>query len=100
MATPKGLRDLEDLDLVFNALAHQTRRTILAVLRARGGRMTSGEIASRFDCAWPTTTRHLHLLEGASLVHVDLRGRERGYSLDAARLVGVAGTWLDRFRDD
>lgn len=99
MPRPRGIADLENLELVFGALANQRRRTILAVLRARGGHMTSGEIASRFDCSWPTTTRHLKVLEEASLVRVDVRGREREYSLDAARLVEVAGGWIDRFRE-
>ncbi len=59
--------------------------------------MTSGEIASRFDCSWPTTTRHLRVLEEAGLVHVALRGRERVYTLDSARLRAVAGGWIHRF---
>lgn len=78
-------------------MAHQSRRTILSVLLARGGEMTSGAIAARFDCSWPTTTRHLRLLEEAGLVRVELRGRERVYRLDSARLHGVAGSWIDRF---
>lgn len=95
----KGLTDLEDLDAVFAALAHQSRRTILSVLLTRGGEMTSGEIASRFDCSWPTTTRHLRILEGAGLVQVALRGRERIYSLDSEKLRTVAGSWVARFHD-
>ena len=94
---PKGVTDLEDLDAVFAALAHQSRRTILLVLHARGGRMTSGEIAARFDYSWPTITRHLRLLERAELVRVELRGRERLYRLDRIRLQAVAGGWLARF---
>jgi DNA-binding transcriptional ArsR family regulator len=93
----KGLADLHDLDAVFNALAHQSRRTILSVLYARGGEMTSGAIASRFECAWPTTTRHLRVLEEAGLVHVFLQGRERVYRLNADRLRAVVGKWIDRF---
>ena len=95
---PRGLRDLEDLDRVFNALAHQSRRTILAIIHARGGEMTSGAIAERFDCTWPTTTRHLRILEEAGLVTVGLRGRERIYRLDIARLQRIAGGWIARFR--
>lgn len=95
---PKGLVDLEDLDSVFHALAHQSRRTILSVLHARGGEMTSGAIASRFECSWPTTTRHLRILEAAGLVHVELRGRERVYRLDVSRLSAVAKSWIDRFQ--
>jgi DNA-binding transcriptional ArsR family regulator len=96
-ARPRGLQDLEDLDVVFGALAHQSRRTILSILDARGGEMTSGSIASRFDCSWPTTTRHLRVLEDAGLVHVELRGRERVYRLDATRLRAVVRNWIDRF---
>jgi DNA-binding transcriptional ArsR family regulator len=92
-----GLRELEDLDAVFGALAHASRRMILAVLLARGGEMTSGAIASRFDCSWPTTSRHLRVLEDAGLVRVALRGRERTYELDRQRLLDVAGAWIHRF---
>jgi DNA-binding transcriptional ArsR family regulator len=97
-AKPRGLADLEDLDSVFNALAHEARRTILSVLLARGGKMTSGAIAARFECAWPTTTRHLRVLQDSGLVRVEARGRERVYRLDVGRLRTVAGTWIDRFR--
>lgn len=100
MTRPSGLTDLDDLELVFSALAHQSRRTILSVLLARGGEMTSGAIAGRFDCSWPTTTRHLRVLQDAGLVHVGLRGRERVYRLDVSRLGAVAGSWIDRFRPD
>lgn len=82
---------------MFGALAHRSRRTILAVLQARGGRMTSGEIAARFDCAWPTTSRHLGVLQAAGLVTVSLSGRERVYAIDRDRLRFVAGSWIARF---
>lgn len=97
MTPAKGVAELDDLDAVFGALAHHTRRTILTVLRARGGAMTSGAIAQRFDCSWPTTTRHLRVLEDARLVRSELRGRERVYVLDQDRLVAVAGSWVARF---
>jgi DNA-binding transcriptional ArsR family regulator len=98
VTTPRGIAELDALDAVFSALAHESRRTILSVLHARGGSMTSGEIASRFECSWPTTTRHLRLLENAGLVHVEVSGRERIYRLDANRLLDVSGGWIDRFR--
>jgi DNA-binding transcriptional ArsR family regulator len=93
----RGLRELEDLDRVFSALSHQSRRTILSILHARGGEMTSGAIAARFECSWPTTTRHLRVLEEAGLVIVDVHGRERVYRLAADRLDHVAGRWIERF---
>ena len=94
-AKARGVQDLEDLDVVFGALAHRSRRTILSTLQARGGSMTSGAIASRFECAWPTTTRHLRVLEAAGLVRVELHGRERVYRIDTDRLRRVRG-FLDR----
>ncbi len=67
------------------------------VLNARGGQMTAGEIADRFHCAWPTTSRHLRVLEEAGLVSVEKRGRERVYHLSGDRLREVAGGWLSWF---
>lgn len=70
---------------------------MLVVLNARGGQMTAGEIADRFHCSWPTTSRHLRVLEEAGLVTVEKRGRERVYHLSRDRLVEVAGGWLSWF---
>ena len=92
-----GLAELEALDRVFAALAHPSRRHILVVLQARGGRVRAGDIASRFECSWPTTTRHLRVLEEAGLVRVEQEGRERFYALDSKRLKRVAGAWLENF---
>lgn len=67
------------------------------MLRARGERMSAGEIAGRFACSWPTTSRHLKVLEESGLVSVESEGRERFYRLEKDRLVGVAGGWIEHF---
>ena len=90
-------RERTELESVFKALAHATRRDILVGLHARAAPMTAGEIASRFTCSWPTTSRHLRLLEEAGLVSVDRRGREWRYGLENARLYRVVGDWLKWF---
>ncbi len=92
-----GERERAELERVFKALAHATRRDILVRLHARAGHMSAGEIASRFACSWPTTSRHLRLLEEAGLVSVDRRGREWLYGLENARLYRVVGDWLKWF---
>ena len=92
-----GTRALEDADALFAALSHPSRRQILLTLRFRGGKMTSGEIADRFSCRWPTTIRHLRVLEGAGLVRVVKRGRERVYHLERRRLLRVARDWFRWF---
>lgn len=94
---PRGLEELDAFDSVFAALAHRSRRTILTVLHARGAEMTSGAIAARFDCSWPTTSQHLRVLQQAGLVTIAMRGRERVYRLETERLHAVAKGWLDRF---
>ena len=93
---PRGLAELDAFDAVFTALAHRSRRTILTVLHARGGEMTSGAIAARFDCSWPTISEHLRVLEKAGLVTIAMHGRERIYRLEPGPLRSVAGAWLDR----
>ncbi len=90
----RGLRDLDDIDAVFEALAHQTRRHVLQVLAARDGSLTAGELSSRFAHAWPTTTRHLGVLLDAGLVSVTPVGRERHYRLERQRLGDVLALWL------
>jgi DNA-binding transcriptional ArsR family regulator len=97
MTVGRGVRELRDLDEVMKALGHASRRHVLVVLLARGGRMTAGEIAKRFSCTWPTTSRHLRVLEGAGLVSVARQGREWIYMLEAARLRQVVGSWLRHF---
>jgi DNA-binding transcriptional ArsR family regulator len=89
-------RQLAAYEAVFAALDNAARRQILMILHFRGGRMTSGEIADRFSCTWPTTSRHLRKLESAALVSVERSGREWIYTLNRERLA-VVGEWLDWF---
>lgn len=96
----RGVLELVELDVVLRAVAHASRRHVLVVLHARGGRMTAGEIAKRFSCAWPTTTRHLRVLQAAGLVRVEREGREWQYVLEARRLRRVMGGWLRHFGAD
>jgi DNA-binding transcriptional ArsR family regulator len=88
---------VEATELVFSALAHASRRHILLTLQFRGGEMSAGEIAERFGCSWPTTTRHLNILREAKLVSVVKRGRERVYALEVERLNAIVGDWLSWF---
>jgi DNA-binding transcriptional ArsR family regulator len=83
-------------DEVFDALAHRTRRHILALLSRSGGELPSGYLAKRFSHSWPTTSRHLNVLEAAALVLVHRAGRSSKYRLNRARLVKTVGGWLDK----
>lgn len=96
-AQGSGFAELDDYDAVFGALAHRVRRTILSVLHASGGSMTSGAIAAWFAHSWPTTSQHLRVLQQAGLVTIELRGREHVYRLAADRLLSVTRGWLSHF---
>jgi ArsR family transcriptional regulator, repressor of sdpIR and other operons len=67
---------------VFRALADETRRKILRLLRE--GPLTSGQIADRFDSSWPTISRHLAVLRDAGLVMTERNGQEIRYELNTS----------------
>ncbi|HEU4411515.1 MAG TPA: metalloregulator ArsR/SmtB family transcription factor [Polyangiaceae bacterium] len=87
---------LAALDAVCEALAHPARRQIVLTVHFRGGSMSAGDIAKRFAHAWPTTTRHLRVLEAAGLLAHEKVGRSRVYRLERARL-DVIKEWLAWF---
>jgi DNA-binding transcriptional ArsR family regulator len=58
--------------------------------------MSAGDIAAMFSHAWPTTTRHLQVLEAAGLVVVDQQGRARIYRIDKQTLA-LARDWIAWF---
>jgi DNA-binding transcriptional ArsR family regulator len=86
-------------EAIFTALAHPARRRILISLNFAGGVMTAGEIARLFAHAWPTTTRHLQLLEAAGILRHERQGRARLYRLDNEWLA-LARNWLSWFERD
>jgi ArsR family transcriptional regulator len=67
---------------VFRALADQTRREILRLLR--NGPQTSGQIAAQFHSRWPTISRHLAILREAGLVVTERRAQEIHYELNTS----------------
>ena len=85
---------LEDAEVVFAALAHETRRRILLILAQLGGELPSGYLATRFQHSWPTTTRHLNVLEKAGLIEVRREGRSSFYRLKRERAGEVLLAWL------
>ena len=96
MAKSRAEQQLEALDAVVSALAHPARRQILMTIHLRGGEVPAGDIAARFAHSWPTTTRHLQVLEAAGLIRAQAQGRIRAYSIDLNRLA-VLREWLGWF---
>lgn len=85
-----------NLDLTFQALAHQTRRDILVRLISEPG-TSAGALAQQFDVAQPTVSRHLSQLERAGLVSRHVDGRTHLFFAQSDALSSVA-SWLNDHR--
>src|SRR5690348_15534295 len=85
---------LDDVNVVFAALGHEVRRQIVVLLSHLGGELPSGWLAARFSHSWPTTTRHLNVLESAGIIDVRRSGRSSHYRLIRERLERVVGGWM------
>ena len=87
---------------VFQAIAEPTRRAILLLLASQS--MTAGAIASNFDTARPTVSKHLQILTACELIEQEQNGREIYYHINAKKMKEVAdfiepfrNMWDDRF---
>lgn len=80
------------MNLVFKALSHPARRRIIAMLQK--GPLTSGEIASAFDMAWPSVTGHLTALKEANLVEAERDGNSVRYRLNISAAEEAVGFLL------
>jgi DNA-binding transcriptional ArsR family regulator len=83
------------LDLVFDALASEPRREIVARLSA--GPATTPDIGRHFGFTKQALSRHVAVLEGAGLIQRVARGRVHKLSLVPAPLGEVSG-WLAEIR--
>lgn len=86
----------------FQAIADPTRRSILLLLTAQS--LTAGAIASKFDSARPTISKHLQILTECDLLVQEQNGREIYYHLNATKIKEIADfiepfrkMWDDRF---
>ena len=87
---------------VFQAIADPTRRAILLLVTSQS--MTAGVIASNFDTARPTVSKHLQILTECELLEPEQSGREIYYHLNLKKMKEIANfiepfrkMWDDRF---
>lgn len=81
----------------FKALSDPVRREILNLLK--GGRLTAGEIAGRFDMTAATVSYHLSQLEKAGLIFESREKNYIYYSLNASVLEEVL-LWLQDLKGE
>ena len=80
---------------VFQAIADPTRRAILLLVVSQS--MTAGAIASNFDTARPTVSKHLQILTECELLKQEQDGREIYYHINAKKMKKVAD-FIEPFR--
>lgn len=80
---------------VFQAIADPTRRAILVLVSAQS--VTAGAIASNFDTARPTISKHLQILTECKLLGKEQIGREIYYSLNTEKMKEIAD-FIEPFR--
>jgi DNA-binding transcriptional ArsR family regulator len=81
---------------VFQAIADPTRRSILLLVASHS--MTAGAIASNFDTARPTISKHLQILTECELLEQTQTGREIHYHINAKKMKEVAD-FIEQFRN-
>ena len=84
------------MDEVFKALADASRRELLDRLRADNGQ-TLGELCVRLAMTRQAVSKHLAILEGANLVAVVWRGREKLHYLNPVPIHEIAERWIGKF---
>lgn len=79
---------------VFEALASQVRRKILAYLSE--SELTAGEIAERFEISKPAVSQHLGILENAGLVEREKRGQFVHYRIVQDNLTNTLNDYVQQ----
>ena len=75
------------MEKIFEALASTPRRKILAYLSE--AELSAGDIATRFEMAKPSLSKHLKILENAGLIQSDKRGQFVFYKLQPDNLTNT-----------
>ena len=85
-----------DMDLVFRALADDSRRALLDSLCADSGQ-TLNELCAGLAMTRQAVSKHLGILEEANLVATVKRGREKLHYLNPAPIAQIANRWIRKF---
>lgn len=84
------------LDLVFGAIANETRRSILS--RLREDSLTITELARAYKMSLNAVSKHVKSLEKAGLIRRSINGREHFCQLETARF-NEAMDWMSYYSE-
>ncbi len=86
------------MDKVFRALADRTRRKLCDRLFARDGQ-TLAELCHGQRMSRQAVSKHLALLEDASLVATRWVGREKVHYLNPVPIRAIADRWIHKYAE-
>ncbi len=81
----------------MKALSDPIRREILSILK--GGRMSAGDIAAKFDVTGASISRHLSVLREADLIRDTREGKFIFYELNASVLEEIL-LWIAELKGE
>ena len=88
--------NLESMDLVFQALAHQARRRVLDIVRDDPG-ITVGAVCAHFEMSRIAVLKHIRALEEANLIIGEKQGRERLLQFNVLPIQMIYDRWSDEY---
>lgn len=88
--------DDHDMDTVFQALAHESRRRMLDLVKEFPG-IGVGALASEFDVSRIAVMKHLRILERAALLISEKDGRIRRLYFNAVPIQMIHDRWTTEY---
>ncbi len=86
----------DEMTAVFHALAHESRRRIMDLVKAQPG-LTVGQLANEFDVSRIAVMNHLSVLEQAGLLISEKDGRTRRLYLNATPIQMIHDRWMSDY---
>ena len=84
---------MEDIDLLFKALADPSRRKLLDLLHDNEGQ-TLSQLCTHLDMSRQAVTQHLNVLEAANLVAFQWNGREELNYMNPITQLDIYARWI------
>jgi DNA-binding transcriptional ArsR family regulator len=86
----------DDMDAVFQALAHRDRRSILDLVRNNPG-CCALDLCAHFTTSRIAVLKHLRVLERAQLIHSEKAGRKRRLYFNVVPIQIVYDRWASEY---
>jgi DNA-binding transcriptional ArsR family regulator len=97
MFTKDSIAQRHEVDRIMNALGDQTRRDILALLKAHP--LAVGDIAEQLPISRPAVSKHLRILASAGLVSFTPNGTRNIFHINKQGF-DAARSYIDSFWDE